>query len=86
MCSFSFYIIANVKFRQRATIIPSRKIDVEDIPSKAAASKSRLYLNIIHIAFAIVRLKISGAVIAHVHSVVVALAHYVTKFVDSVQS
>lgn len=75
-----------MKIRQRATVIPSRKIGIEEIPSKAAASKSRLYLNIIRIAFAIVRLKISGAVIVHVHFIVVALAHYVTKFVDSVQS
>lgn len=34
---------------------------------------------------ATIRLKISGAVIAPVHSVVVALARYVTELVDSIR-
>lgn len=49
------------------------------------AEKSRLQLNVIHTVYAIIRLKISGGVIAPVHTIVVALARYVTKFVDSVQ-
>lgn len=47
--------------------------------------KSRLQLNVIHTARYTIRLKISGAVIAPVRSVVVALARYVTELVDSIR-
>lgn len=73
-------------FRQRVMIIHREKSDRRRYSVKSSrVEKSRLQLNVIHTAHATIRLKISGAVIAPVHSVVVALARYVTELVDSIR-
>ena len=76
----------NVKIYGEAfTIIHREKSLIGvNIPSKAVASRRVVYNWMSSTLYAIIRLKISDTVIARVHSVVVALARYVTEF-DSIQ-